>query len=194
MLFHRFGTISHILASTELTCCNKKARYHSFPSLSKSFWHSWRSYFTRVTFILSMKKFYSEYEKESQIHGQFYRIWLNILYATFKASKHFVNLNYCYSFDHRLKIAPRMRLFRGMLSTLWDSYRNSKELKTTMTATVRTTGNLEGARPSTTLHVMLRKSKLLEPSTWLSRNVSSAFLPRLLKMALKQVNTFSEYC
>lgn len=24
MLFHRFGTISHILASTELTCCNKK--------------------------------------------------------------------------------------------------------------------------------------------------------------------------
>ncbi|XP_071550893.1 chitin synthase chs-2 isoform X4 [Panulirus ornatus] len=25
MLFHRFGTISHILASTELTCCNKKA-------------------------------------------------------------------------------------------------------------------------------------------------------------------------
>lgn len=26
MLFHRFGTISHILASTELTCCNKKVR------------------------------------------------------------------------------------------------------------------------------------------------------------------------
>ncbi|XP_068231758.1 chitin synthase chs-2-like isoform X2 [Palaemon carinicauda] len=25
MLFHRFGTISHILASTELTCCNKKS-------------------------------------------------------------------------------------------------------------------------------------------------------------------------
>nr|XP_045601815.1 chitin synthase chs-2-like isoform X3 [Procambarus clarkii] len=25
MLFHRFGTISHILSSTELTCCNKKA-------------------------------------------------------------------------------------------------------------------------------------------------------------------------
>lgn len=25
MLFHRFGTISHILASTELTCCSKKA-------------------------------------------------------------------------------------------------------------------------------------------------------------------------
>ncbi|KAK7086233.1 chitin synthase I [Halocaridina rubra] len=25
MLFHRFGTISHILASTELTCCTKKA-------------------------------------------------------------------------------------------------------------------------------------------------------------------------
>ncbi|CAG0919230.1 unnamed protein product [Notodromas monacha] len=24
MLFHRFGTLSHILASTELTCCNKK--------------------------------------------------------------------------------------------------------------------------------------------------------------------------
>merc|ERR1712032_1298949 len=24
MLFHRFGTISHILASTELNCCNKK--------------------------------------------------------------------------------------------------------------------------------------------------------------------------
>ena len=24
MLFHRFGTLSHILASTELNCCNKK--------------------------------------------------------------------------------------------------------------------------------------------------------------------------
>ena len=24
MLFHRFGTISHILSSTELNCCNKK--------------------------------------------------------------------------------------------------------------------------------------------------------------------------
>ena len=24
MLFHRFGTLSHILASTELTCCNRK--------------------------------------------------------------------------------------------------------------------------------------------------------------------------
>ena len=24
MLFHRFGTISHILASTELECCRKK--------------------------------------------------------------------------------------------------------------------------------------------------------------------------
>ena len=24
MLFHRFGTLSHILASTDLTCCNRK--------------------------------------------------------------------------------------------------------------------------------------------------------------------------
>ena len=24
MLFHRFGTLSHILASTELSCCNRK--------------------------------------------------------------------------------------------------------------------------------------------------------------------------
>lgn len=32
MLFHRFGTLSHILASTELTCCNRKVRHHLFYS------------------------------------------------------------------------------------------------------------------------------------------------------------------
>ena len=26
MLFHRFGTLSHILASTELSCCNRKVK------------------------------------------------------------------------------------------------------------------------------------------------------------------------
>ena len=29
MLFHRFGTLSHILASTELGCCNRKVKNHS---------------------------------------------------------------------------------------------------------------------------------------------------------------------
>jgi len=27
MLFHRLGTLSHILASTELTCCTKKDEF-----------------------------------------------------------------------------------------------------------------------------------------------------------------------
>merc|ERR1719242_1937386 len=33
MLFHRMGTIAHILASTELTCCSKKEEFLSDEAL-----------------------------------------------------------------------------------------------------------------------------------------------------------------
>lgn len=33
MLFHRLGTLSHILASTELTCCSKKDEFLSDEAL-----------------------------------------------------------------------------------------------------------------------------------------------------------------
>lgn len=36
MLFHRFGTLSHILASTELSCCSRKVTFDCFLHLSFS--------------------------------------------------------------------------------------------------------------------------------------------------------------
>lgn len=33
MLFHRLGTVSHILASTELTCCSRKDEFLSDEAL-----------------------------------------------------------------------------------------------------------------------------------------------------------------
>ncbi|XP_047473988.1 chitin synthase chs-2-like isoform X2 [Penaeus chinensis] len=64
MLFHRFGTISHILASTELTCCNKKAEDTTEDAFIQ------RNAVDIVRQLQKLKGIDGDYENESMNDGQ----------------------------------------------------------------------------------------------------------------------------